>query len=147
MPEPNLTDPILALDPSAQVEVRPDGGWLLAPDLDIREAASRMVNCEAILSTVTATALPNGETELVYHYRAGSSALNIKTRTRQNTTASITPVCQAADWIEREIHDLYAVVFTGHPNLARLIRPPELSEGFFRQPGGAQSRNQQVPKK
>ncbi len=156
MPEPNLIEPILSLDPGAHVDIRPDGAWLTAHNLDLPEAARCMAAGEATLSTISATALPAGETELVYHYRRGSTALNIKTRTHQNTIPSITPVCRAADWIEREIHDLYAVVFTDHPNLARLIRPPELPDGFFRsdisrgdgspQPGEAQSRNQQVPR-
>ncbi len=132
MPETDLIDTILSLDPSARVEIRPDGAWLVAPDLDILAAARRLAACEATLSTVSAIDLSDGETELIYHYRLGSKALNLKTRTHQNTTASIAPVCRAAEWIEREIHDLYAVVFTGHPNLARLLRPPELPEGFFR---------------
>jgi NADH:ubiquinone oxidoreductase subunit C len=142
MPEQDIIESIHALVPNAQVDIRPDGGWLFAPEIDIVEAARRMVQSEATLSTITARAIPGDETELVYHYHKGSLALNIKTRTRGNQAASITPVCQAAGWIEREIHDLYAVMFTGHPNLARLILPPELPVGLFRgdrspRPGGA----------
>jgi NADH:ubiquinone oxidoreductase subunit C len=132
MPEQDMFESIHALVPDVPVEIRPDGGWLFAPEIDIVEAARRMAQSEATLSTITARALPGDETELIYHYRHGSLALNIKTRTSRNQIPSITPVCQAAGWIEREIHDLYAVVFTGHPNLARLILPPELSEGLFR---------------
>ena len=43
----------------------------------------------------------------------------------------------AADWIEREITDLYKVEFTGHPHPERLIRPVQLEAGMFREPGGA----------
>lgn len=44
---------------------------------------------------------------------------------------SVTGVWKGADWFEREGHDLYGVVFTGHPNLAPLL----LWEGFPGYPG------------
>lgn len=136
----SIFNPVLALDPAARLETRPDGLWLEAPHLDVLEMARRMVTAEALLSTISATARPDGETELIYHYRIGGAALNIRVRTTNNSLPSIAPLCQAANWIEREIQDLYAVKFTGHPNPARLIRPQQLPEGFFRQPGGRSSR-------
>ena len=45
--------------------------------------------------------------------------------------ASVSSVWRAADWYEREIHDLLGVVFIDHPNLAPLI----LYEGFEGYPG------------
>lgn len=136
---PSLIIDLLALDPGATLLERADGAWLDAPSLDVLAMARRMAADEATLSTITAIARAEGETDLVYHYRKGPDAVNIKTRTSGNTIASITPVSPAAGWIEREIHDLYAVEFSGHPNLARLIRPQELAPGFFREPGGRQS--------
>ena len=44
---------------------------------------------------------------------------------------TVTSVWQAADWYEREAHDLFGVVFDGHPNLSPLI----LYEGFEGYPG------------
>ena len=44
---------------------------------------------------------------------------------------SIITVWRGADWFEREGHDLFGVVFKGHPNLAPLI----LYEGFEGFPG------------
>ena len=37
--------------------------------------------------------------------------------------ASVVPVWPTADWHEREQYDLMGVVFTGHPNMRRLIMP------------------------
>ena len=44
---------------------------------------------------------------------------------------TVTTVWLAADWFEREGHDLFGVVFEGHPNMAPLL----LYEGFEGYPG------------
>jgi Ni,Fe-hydrogenase III component G len=86
-------------------------------------------------------ALDTGETGIIYHYCLGPVPINIKTVTRDRLIPSITPVTRAADWIEREISDLYDVRFAGHPNPTRLIRPPALRPGFFRDAGGGGRRD------
>jgi NADH:ubiquinone oxidoreductase subunit C len=116
---------------------RPDGIWMDAAELDVMALAELMKNLEARLTTITAISIENGETELIYHFAVGGEAINVRTRTRANAVPSIANVYKAANWAERENHDLFGVNFTGHPNLKRLIRPPQLAEGFFRQPGGA----------
>jgi NADH-quinone oxidoreductase subunit C len=42
---------------------------------------------------------------------------------------SIVPVYRAADWAEREIFDMFGIVFAGHPGLRRVYLPDEF-EGF-----------------
>ncbi len=44
---------------------------------------------------------------------------------------SVVSVWKGADWFEREAHDLFGVVFEGHPNPAPLL----LYEGFEGHPG------------
>ena len=44
---------------------------------------------------------------------------------------TVITVWRGADWFEREGHDLFGVVFQGHPNLAPLL----LYEGFEGHPG------------
>jgi len=44
---------------------------------------------------------------------------------------SVVPVWRAAEWYEREAHDLFGVVFEGHPGLTPLL----LYEGFEGFPG------------
>ncbi len=118
-----------------------DGWWMAAPALDVQALARRMKELEGRLSTITAAALPGNETEVIYHYYLDRQAFNFKVVTHQNTLPSISSILPAADWIEREIRDLYRVEFTGHPHPDRLIRPTQLEPGLFREPGGQASKN------
>jgi NADH:ubiquinone oxidoreductase subunit C len=117
-----------------------DGWWMSAPNLDVIETARFMLGLEGRLSTITAAALPGDETEVIYHYYFDHQVLNFKVTTQKNTLPSIGSILPAADWIEREIQDLYKVRFTGHPHPERLILPAQLEPGLFREPGGKQKR-------
>jgi NADH-quinone oxidoreductase subunit C len=38
---------------------------------------------------------------------------------------SVTSIYPTADWHEREVYDMFGVVFTGHPNLTRILMPDD----------------------
>ena len=126
--------------PSAGSAQRSDGAWIVAPEMDVQAMARTMTDRGYRLSTMTGSALADGETAIIYHFVNGGSAIHVKTHTRGAILPSITPLVRAASWIEREIHDFFGVEFAGHPNLAPLMRPAELPQGFFRDPPSAVAR-------
>jgi NADH-quinone oxidoreductase subunit C len=43
------------------------------------------------------------------------------------TIPSAFPLWKGADWMEREVYDMYGIVFEGHPNLRRILMPEEFT--------------------
>jgi NADH-quinone oxidoreductase subunit C len=76
-----------------------------------------------------------GYLEAVYHLysmtkKHGPVILRMRTknRTDQVELPSLTPVWRSAEFQEREIFDLYGIVFTGHPDLRRLLMWDEFKD-------------------
>ena len=43
----------------------------------------------------------------------------------KDSVESVTSVWPSANWLEREVYDLFGVTFTNHPDLRRLLLPPD----------------------
>jgi NADH-quinone oxidoreductase subunit C len=86
---------------------------------------------------VIATAIDNDHCfEILYHYSYDKTGtvINIKAiiNDRDNPQVqSITPFLPAAEWIEREMHDLLGINFKNHPNMKRLILSEDWPEGVY----------------
>jgi NADH-quinone oxidoreductase subunit C len=62
--------------------------------------------------------------DIVYHLLspAKNVRVRVKTQTDEDTPVpSIIGVFPGADWFERETYDLYGVLFTGHPDMRRIL--------------------------
>jgi NADH-quinone oxidoreductase subunit C len=75
---------------------------------------------------VTAVDWPSREQRFDVVYHLLSPKHNVRVRVKIETdeatpVPSIIEVFPGADWFEREVFDLYGVVFTGHPDMRRLL--------------------------
>jgi NADH-quinone oxidoreductase subunit C len=62
--------------------------------------------------------------EVVYHLLSPkqNARIRVKISTDEDTPVpSVTSVYPGADWFEREAYDLYGILFTGHPELRRIL--------------------------
>ena len=113
----DLAARLAAIPGATEVAERRDGLWMSAPQLDVEAMAREMKALGYRLGTMTGVAGEDGETSVIYHYSRPPVAVNIKTRTRGGSLPSVALIARPASWAEREIHDFFAVTFSGHPNL------------------------------
>src|SRR3546814_6297915 len=62
--------------------------------------------------------------DVVYHLLSMklNQRIRIKVQTDEETPVpSVTPVFSSAGWFEREVWDMYGVMFSGHPDLRRIL--------------------------
>jgi NADH-quinone oxidoreductase subunit C len=66
---------------------------------------------------------------VVYGLLAVESGERLIVKTHLNepdlTLPSVTFLWDSANWMEREVYDMYGILFEGHPNLKRLLLPQE----------------------
>lgn len=67
---------------------------------------------------------PEGRFDVVYwmHRHADSARLRLKLKAGVDAEVpSVTGVWKVADWMEREVFDMFGIYFAGHPNLERIL--------------------------
>ena len=83
--------------------------------------------CQFVCITdVTAVDWPSREHrfDVVYHFLSPTKNVRIRVKVETDEVTpvpSIISVFRGADWFERETYDLYGVLFTGHPDMRRLL--------------------------
>lgn len=67
--------------------------------------------------------------ELNYHLlsipRKDVLRIRVRVHAAEPTVKSVIPIWPTANWLEREIFDLFGIQFEGHPNLRRLVLPDD----------------------
>ena len=62
--------------------------------------------------------------DVVYHLLSMHNNMRVRVKAaiaEENTIPTVTSVYPAADWFEREAFDMYGIVFSGHPDLRRIL--------------------------
>src|SRR6266436_2818757 len=93
--------------------------------LTVTVEAGKIVEIVSFID-VTAVDYPGREKrfDVVYHLLSPTLNARIRLRAEASETTqvpSIIEVFPGADWFERETYDLYGVIFTGHPDMRRLL--------------------------
>jgi len=88
------------------------------------------------LRFIIASAMETDEgIEILYHFSLDASGLVINLRVvldrKKPVIDSLTVLFEAANWIEREMYELFGINFLNHPNLKKLISDGNWAEGVY----------------
>ena len=73
--------------------------------------------------------------ELVYNLRSLARRADLRVKVELEsagdlTVDSVVPLWRGADWLEREVFDMFGVTFRGHPDLRRILMWETYAEGY-----------------
>ena len=121
------------LDADAVFEQRRDGYWAAVPSLDVRAMACKMLGNSIRFITLTAMPLTDksGGYRLLYSWDDDGALINISTTISTGCIQTISDLLPAADWVEREIRDYYALEFEGRADTLTLMLREGDEPGLF----------------
>jgi NADH-quinone oxidoreductase subunit C len=129
-----IIDNLTPLVPGASFEAAPSVdfatvyvpvGQLVAACQALRDS----MNFEVLVEITCADYLPRTPRyEVVYHLLSVSKRLRLRLKVRVTADGGV-PTVQGvypgAGWLEREVWDMFGIVFDGHPDLRRLLMPED----------------------
>jgi len=142
-PEPAAAEEGAAAEEAAAVEPPPPPGpretdhKAKGYHLDVELPAAKIVAAVEILDrekffieAVTGVDwIDDKQLEVVYDFNHFDELCRVVLRTRLDRdnpeVPTISHIYQGASWHERETHDFFGIVFTGHPNLVPLLLPED----------------------
>jgi NADH-quinone oxidoreductase subunit C len=73
--------------------------------------------------------------EVVYFLRALHRRVDLRVKVELDaagdlTVDSVQPLWAGADWLEREVYDMFGITFRGHPDLRRILMWETYAEGY-----------------
>lgn len=83
-----------------------------------------------LITDITAVDYPNRQKrfELVYHIFSIKNNVRIRVKTavpEDGAIESVTSIWRGAEWLEREVYDMFGVTFNNHPDLRRILMNEE----------------------
>src|ERR1051325_6080784 len=113
-----------------QLSVNVAGAQILAVCEFLRDDRETSFNYLSDLTCVHYPDRREAPFEIVYNLFSIDANERVRLKVRTSTSVdSVTGVWPAANWLEREVFDLFGVTFTNHPDLRRLLLPPDW-EGY-----------------
>ena len=118
-------------------------------DLDVTVPAERVTDAAQImdeagfmLEAITGVDwMAEQQFEIIYDYTAVTSGERVVVRARVSRAApelpTISSIHPGANWHERETHDFFGVLFTGHPDMTPLLLPEDADFHPLRKDFGA----------
>jgi len=99
------------------------GSWWLetAEDFDVRATTERLIALHARFIAITAMEREDKVIRLDYQWDLEGALLSFTTAAKDGKIASIVDLAPAADWVERETFEYFAVTFTGRATLLPLV--------------------------
>ncbi len=78
---------------------------------------------------------PEPPLEVVYELRSLERRVDLRVKAELSKDQpleidSVVPVWNAANWLEREVYDMFGITFRGHPDLRRLLMWETYAEGY-----------------
>jgi NADH-quinone oxidoreductase subunit C len=94
--------------------------------LELCQQAKRALGYDYLvdLTAVDWMARPEGRFDVVYflHRHSDQARVRLKVAVPESVPVpSVTRVWKTANWMEREVFDMFGVTFSGHPNLERIL--------------------------
>ncbi|MCC6179068.1 MAG: NADH-quinone oxidoreductase subunit C [Chloroflexi bacterium] len=130
---PDPLDPWRERFPSVKVGISADGILhLLVPADEVADVARRCRDDLGYTRFIDLTAVddmltdPRFEVVTLLYSMAEHRWLRLKAKTDERLP-SITPLFAGANYYEREVFDLFGIVFDGHPDLTRIMMPDDWS--------------------
>ena len=70
--------------------------------------------------------------EVVYGLRSLARRADLRVKVELDpqgdlSVDSVVPLWRGADWLEREVYDMFGITFRGHPDLRRILMPEEFT--------------------
>ncbi len=118
-----------------QLSVRVSAARIVAVCESLRRDAETPFDLLADLTCVHYPERTDTPFEVVYNLYSisGNERMRLKVWTSETAgVESVTSVWPTANWMEREVYDLFGVRFHNHPDLRRLLLPPDWAGHPFR---------------
>ena len=135
-----ITEKIKATFGASIVDAKTEGvpdPWIKLAPAKMLEAATLLHDDDALnfdfLSCLSGVDYTKGKLGVVYHLYSMTHRHKIVLKVELDVAApdvpSVSSIWPTADWHEREAFDMFGIVFTGHPDLRRILLPDDW-EGY-----------------